>query len=136
MNERMTEQKKIIYDYLKNHGKPITAIDLHEQVIEVLPNLAISTVYRILQSGVNTNKLIRTTDSEGEFLFSFHDKNSQPLIICSECHELYPITGFPIKRIYSFLTKTTGFLLSDLSIQFNGICPECQNKHKAKLKGD
>lgn len=132
----MTEQKRIVYEFLKNHDKPITAIELHEQVIKVLPNLAISTVYRILQSGVNTKRIIRTMDSDGEFLFTFHDHNSIPQISCSECHELYPIKGLPIEKLISYLTKTTGFLLSDLSVQFNGICPACQLKHKTQIKGD
>ena len=136
MSERMTDQKRIVYHHLKNQAKPITAIELYSIVIEELPNLAMSTVYRILQSSVNTGRIARTTDNEGEFLFSYQSNEMKPLIICSECHTLFPITGHALEKLFSTLAKTTGFLFPDLPIQIKGICPSCQAKKIIINKGD
>jgi Fe2+ or Zn2+ uptake regulation protein len=132
MQERMTEQKRVVHEELKRSDRPLTVGELHGRVHETLPLTAVSTVYRILERMVATGRAMRSTGPDGEFFFTYVGNETRPLIQCTVCHKLFPVTGHVFEKIFEQLAKATGFLFPDLPVQFPGICPECQMKKTAK----
>jgi len=132
MQERMTEQKRWVHEELKNAERPLTVGELHERVQGRLPQTAVSTVYRILERMVATGRARKSTDPEGEFIFSYVGNATLPLIHCTSCHKLFPVAGHVLEKLFDQLAKATGFLFPDVPVQFPGICPDCQTKKAAK----
>ncbi len=132
MQERMTEQKRIVIETLEKADRPLAASELHSLVLKDLPQIAPSTVFRILDRLVATGKATRSTDSEGVFLFYFASHHTKPLIFCTSCHKLFPVTGHAFEKVFEQLAKATGFLFPEAPVQFPGICPACQSKKAAR----
>lgn len=123
--ERLTNQKHIILDYLKNTKSHPTTEEIFETVKEKLPRISLGTVYRNLDIFLKKN-LIR--EISGKVKRYDADLSSHHHFICSSCDKVFDLdeTKLPQKEITQKVKKIG--IIKSYSLFVYGICKKCKNK--------
>ena len=127
--EKITSQKEIIFDYLKNTTSHPTVEEIYSKVREKLPRISRGTVYRILSSFKNKGKII-----EISYDVNHYDAKTLPHshFICESCKKIFDIEPSQIKG-----RKLLKEILGDCSkigkvnnyqVYFYGKCKKCLKK--------
>ena len=124
---RNTKQKQLIFDIINNNYNHLTAKEAYYIAKEKIPNISLGTVYRILNSLVDDNKIIRITTKFGIDHFDRIPLIRHSHFICDECNKITDI--FNTKYSYD-VKELNGYSINDVEITFTGICNECMKGKK------
>lgn len=120
--ERITSQKKIILDYLKEVNTHPSAEDIYLKVRKKLPRISLGTVYRILKSLREKGEI-----REIPYEVSHYDGNTSPHahFICQKCKKIFDV--FEKCNILKH-KKTKVGKIKNYQIYFYGTCKNCQKR--------
>ncbi len=126
---RMTNQREIILEELRNTTSHPTADELYLRVKERLPRISLATVYRNLEKMAELGLIqkIKTsgyqTRFDGNPNFHYH-------IRCIYCGKIDDLPIRPIKALedpehIELDGDLGGYKVVGFNLEFLGICPEC-----------
>ena len=126
MQERQTKQKQIIYDALVMLDHP-TATEVYGYVHQMHPTVSRATVFRVL-GGFATNGRaleLRAAGSETRY-----DYNVEPHYHahCQCCGRVADVKVEGLKERGLKVMAESAFEVSGYSVEFYGICGECNKK--------
>ncbi len=123
---KLTKQRKMILDVLRRHSKLLSAQEIHALLIEAMPQLALSTIYR------NIDALKRVKHIEEVFFNNDHVtryqlvmRSHQHFMICTSCHQTIPLDFCHVKQDIATLLKDHGFTVTSHKLEFYGLCEHC-----------
>lgn len=125
---RLTNQRRIILEELQAVTSHPTADEVYGMVRQKMPRISLGTVYRNLEvlSGLG---LVRKLENGGGQKRFDGDVSPHHHIRCEMCGKVGDIFDAPdISGIEHGLT--TDFLITDVALEFSGICPQCQAVEK------
>lgn len=130
---RCTRQKEKILEYLQATTVHPTAEQVYDAVRRSLPHLSRGTVYR------NLEKLCRKGEAVELYVggrVSRYDARTggHGHLCCRNCGRLADIDVPFDHAFHEEVAARTGFKVNGSAVQFNGVCPECQNQ-EIKTKG-
>lgn len=126
MTSRNTVQKNVIYNALcrlKNHP---TADELYENIHTEFPSISKTTVYRVLGQLAESGVVLRVKINEGADHFD-HQTHPHFHIRCTKCGRVDDVETENIGELQSKVTDSCGFLITGVSVQFEGVCSKCLN---------
>lgn len=127
---KVTKQRKVVIEILEKAKEPITAEDIYDQV-EDKEILNYSTVYRTLNTLSEKGALIKTGDPGGKMYFQLKGHHHSHELECMACHKHIQIDACPVEAFSRALSKETGFVVMEHSLQIKGLCAECA-AHKSE----
>ncbi len=105
----------------------MTAQQVYERTVKVIPNISLGTVYRDLGQ-LADNGLI-TTIKFGNILRYDGNIHDHQHFICVQCHNIYDLE-LPLKKFVSGLETSIEHEVTQYDLVLKGICQKCQNKDK------
>lgn len=120
--ERMTKQKKLLYEETNKFHKLFDAYLLHEKIIQKDKGIGIATVYRFLNdlekkgeihAYICDNKRMYSTDTKSHIHFQ-----------CEVCRTFKHIDDANV----DFLKKLTREDICHFEINISGVCAKCKEK--------
>jgi len=121
---KLTKQRRIIYDILKESKKPLNAEMIFEKLKKDTMNL--STVYRTIDF-FEKNNLVLKFHFNGTSYYFLNTEKHHHYFICTECLSMTDIDCHLSNTIHD-LEKNHGFLVTNHEMTVYGLCKECQ-KH-------
>lgn len=123
---RNTKQKQLIVSILKKADRPLSINEIYNQIIEHLPRIAKSTIYRNIDLLLENNSIEKFHFNDNELFYRFkeHTNDHTHYVICNECKSVYNLPTCPIREIEA-LIEAEGFTIQEHQIQINGICKHC-----------
>lgn len=122
---KKTRQKELILRVLKSTPSHPTAVWIYDEVRKEMPNISLATVYRNL-------RLLREIGEILELEFSSSPNRFDPRtdnhghFICERCNLIRDLDEPVNKRLTGRIARKTGFKISYYTIEFRGLCRECQ----------
>ena len=118
--ERLTNQKRVILEYLKNTKSHPTVKEIYLEVKKKLPQISLGTVYRILnqlkEKGEVKEILTEVSHFDGDTSFHSH-------FICEKCKKIFDV----FEEIPELKNKKLKVgKIKDYQIIFYGICKNCK----------
>jgi len=126
---RMTNQREIILEELRNCQNHPTADELYQQVAKRLPRISLATVYRNLEILTQLG-LIRKIAVSGRRKRFEWDLTMHNHIYCISCHRIDDIRDFETASMPPAPKETSNYMLTGYRIEFFGLCPECKKQTK------
>ncbi len=126
MQERKTEQKKIVLDALKQADHP-TASELYDMVKKDIPHISKSTVFRILSNAVSAGQIKKIEPLGDCARYDAHIAARHAHMHCIKCGKVFDAASGDIERIMG-LKDMDGFEISSVDIEISGICKDCKGK--------
>ena len=122
---RQTPAKKAISEFLNSTGSPVDI----EQIIEYLRSKNLKTnkvtVYRIIEHFYKEGIVTRLELGEGKFRYELN-RNHHHHLICQKCGKIEDFKDVTIQELEKKIFKQRGFLVKYHSLEFFGICKNCQ----------
>ena len=118
---RLTSQRKYIVGAIKNLGHS-TINEIADELDENGVSMALSTVYRSLESLEKQNVVRKIATKCGQDFYEMFDQPRHDHFICSRCHKVLDIprdeTEFEVKIV-------DGNLIRSSETIYYGLCKEC-----------
>lgn len=133
---RMTRQRKLILDALKQADEPRSADEIFQVVFAADPTLALSTVYRTLEKMRELGLCLQTRFQDGVARYEQAGSQHRHYLICSACGSRLPIEACPLHLLQTELEASTGYQITDHQLNLYGICPACQKRSASQVCQD
>jgi len=119
-----TIQRAVILEALAAREDHPTADQLLETVRSPLPGISRTTVYRVLDTLVRLGLAVKTCSPGSAVRFDARTERHHHLV-CLECERVVDLHEPALDRIDLSRARRAGFEISDYSVHFRGICPNC-----------
>ena len=133
MNEQIEPLKakqQQILDELNNCADEVSGQQLHRALIDSSINMGLTTVYRNLRT-LQQKGLVRCRNlPTGEALFSPVNRDNHHLT-CVDCGKTLVLKTCPIKNIELPKSQIKDFQLLFHTLEFFGICKNCNQRQQA-----
>lgn len=130
---KVTKQRVAVMEILKKAKEPITAEQIYDEV-EDKDLLNYSTVYRTLNTLSEKGALIKTGEPGGKMYFQLKGHHHSHQLECTQCHKHIQIEACPVEAFSRAVSKETGFVVTEHSLQIKGLCAECATEKQINQK--
>lgn len=122
---RMTRQKKIILDIVRDTHSHPSADWIYEQAKKLLPDISLGTVYRNLNVLRDAGEILELNYGS---TFSRYDgiADNHYHFYCEECQQLFDVTIPVYQGLDRMVHDMTGFEVRYHRMEFYGLCSNCQ----------
>jgi Fur family transcriptional regulator, ferric uptake regulator len=129
---RITEQRRIILEELKNVKTHPTANEVYDMVRKRLPRISLGTVYRNLEilSEAGVIRKLELAGTQKRFDGTVENHYHVRCLICGRVEDL-PMD--PIPAIDVALDGYSGYQVLWHRLEFMGLCPRCQAQELQSL---
>jgi Fe2+ or Zn2+ uptake regulation protein len=121
---KVTSQRLAVHRALTEHGRHLTAEEVHERAGRTLPTISLTTVYKILHELVELGEARRVDLGDGSARF---DPNTEPHahLVCRRCGRAEDL---PAGDYYAGVPEVAarGYRVLDHAVIFYGLCPRCR----------
>lgn len=131
---RMTRQRRLILEELKNMKSHPTADELYLVVRSRLPRISLGTVYRNLQH-LSKQGLIRILHNASGQMLVDGDTSEHYHVRCMRCGRIEDLPGRPVLHFDRDNLEKTEYEILGYNIELVGICPNCRGKEKLEQTG-
>ena len=128
-NMRMTRQRAVILEELRNSEAHPSADELYHMVRKRLPRISLGTVYRNLEILSELGEIQRLELSGSTKRYD-GVPNKHYHIRCVECGRVDDAPIAPLNQLEDDLYGTTVYEIIGHNLEFTGLCPQC-----SKLRG-
>ena len=128
---RITRQKLLIAQILREAGRPLTAGEVYARAASVRPQLAKSTVYRNLEAMLARGEVSHGDwTAEKSYYALAGEHGHRHFMICRGCSRMMDLPECPLGDLERRLAQTEGFTVTDHVVQLYGYCRTCAEKRR------
>lgn len=123
---RMTKQRALILEELRNVTSHPTADEIYAIVRSKMPHISLGTVYRNLELLAENNEILKLEYAGFQKRF---DGNTMPHshVRCEHCGKVADVMGdVPVQSVPPDVSAPD-FEISSARLEFFGLCRHCQN---------
>jgi len=125
---KITPQRKAILCALIEAKSIMSAQEIFQEVIRLLPGINFSTVYRNLDIMLSKGLLCRISSESGAVMYELRREDGHHHhVICKECGASISLDFCPMERINAQLAEK-GFTPTEHRFEIYGYCSKCRNK--------
>jgi Fur family peroxide stress response transcriptional regulator len=122
---RLTPQRQVILQYLKETDEHPTAEQVYQKIGEQFPGISLATVYNTLNM-LKELGVIREL-SYGDVSSRYDGNDSEHAhLVCQQCDQVIDIECPPEEAVFTDSLHRTGFMVSSYRLEYYGTCPSCQ----------
>lgn len=120
----MTQQRRIIFDVIRNSMRHMTAEQIYLEAKQILPSIAMGTVYRNLGLMSDAGEILRIEMAGQPDHF---DKTVSPHhhCLCPRCGE---VSDAPIPDLTEHLQQILGSPVESYDLTLRILCDDCRAK--------
>lgn len=122
---RASSVNSAILDVLSNDQTHLTAHQVYEAIIERLPAVNSSTVYRSLERLVKNGDLSVSDMGTGALVYERVCLHNHHHLVCQKCGTVLTISDQDVAAFFNQLEKQHGFEIATNHLVLFGTCPVC-----------
>ncbi|OLV19507.1 Fur family transcriptional regulator [Deinococcus marmoris] len=125
---RQTKQRAAVIEVLRAARSHPDAAWIHAQVRQTLPSLSLGTVYRTLDALV-AGGVVVTLERAGQATRYDYKRAGEDHhhAVCRGCGAIFDVDAGELPQL-SAAALPAGFQVTDVRLEFIGICPDCQTE--------
>ena len=121
----LTVQRRTVFEELSGRRDHPTADQVYDAVHGRLPSLSRTTVYRVLETLVETGFARKVHHPDAVVRFDPATGRHHHLV-CESCGRLVDLDDSVVPRVPIPDAKGIGFRIRDYSVSFSGLCASCR----------
>lgn len=125
---RLTSARKAILDELVNSHTHLTTQQLHERLLQRLPSLNISTVYRSLDYLVNTGLISISDMGLGSPVYEVIGQEPHHHLVCLKCKQISLLPDEVVQPFFTQVEQQYKMEVHTTHLVLFGICQHCKEK--------
>ena len=124
----LTVQRRAVLQALAARVDHPSADQIFEDVCKKFSEISRTTVYRVLETLVSLG-VVRRVCHPGAVVRYDANTNRHPHLVCRKCEKIMDLHDASWDRL-TFPETSSGFHISDYSIEFSGLCSHCAEAEK------
>ncbi len=126
-NLKSTRQRNAILCELENSVRPLTAEDLFLNLKDKNISISMSTVYRVLDTLVNSGLVLQSSlHKSNRAFYELKRKEHHHHLVCIKCEKMLHLDGCPLNEYVKLLEKQSGFTIQGHTLEIFGYCDNCK----------
>lgn len=125
---RLTHQRRLILDYIKNRPGHVTADEIYAEVSQHCPEMNIATVYRNLQWLHSVGLLHKFDLGKDRLEYEYAGTAVHHHLICKDCGSEQEIDNHVMVCFRAHVLEHYGFEADPEHVPIFGRCAECRMK--------
>jgi len=124
----MTRTRQAVLALLQRTRQPVSATEIFDRLHEEQVAIDLVTVYRTVHV-LKELGLVVQLDLQQEGLSRYELKEGRRHhhhIRCQICGQIVDLLLCPLKKVTKLIEQQTQFIVDDHTLEFTGLCPECQ----------
>jgi Fe2+ or Zn2+ uptake regulation protein len=126
LGHRLTAQRILILEALRQSSETITAQELYEKLRLEHPYLGRATVFRNLDALVEVGLAQRFERAGHVYAYGSCSQEHHHHLVCVRCHRAAEIDETAVAPLINELETTRGFVVEHSALDFYGVCRECR----------
>jgi Fur family ferric uptake transcriptional regulator len=126
MKGKLTNHQQKVLAVIAEAKQNISAQDIY-QYLRQQHRIGLATVYRALETLKLMGKVSALTMPSGETLYSL-TPSDQHHLNCLSCAKTFPLDLCPIDSLQTSISQKQGFRVFYHTLEFFGLCHQCQQK--------
>lgn len=127
---KRTKSREAVMAALGKHHLPVTALYLFEELHKGLETIWLSTIYRVLESFVEKNAVIKNMPTDSTMaVYEWNRHTHMHYAVCVNCHSMLPIKDCPFKYVVPPVADG-GFHIVGHNLELYGYCDTCFKKRE------
>ncbi|WP_034386367.1 Fur family transcriptional regulator [Deinococcus sp. YIM 77859] len=128
---RQTRQRQAVIEVLRESREHPDAAWIHSRVRELLPSVSLGTVYRTLDALVRDGVVV-TIERAGQATRYDYKRAGEDHhhAVCRSCGAIFDVEAGMLPTLPA-AALPPGFQVTDVRLEFMGICPECAAQGEA-----
>lgn len=122
---RKTPARSAVTEFLKKSKEPVDVSQIIDSLKRTELNTNRVTVYRIMDYLYQNGIVDRMEFGEGKFRYEIKKAHHHHLI-CTNCGKIEEVQGDFLQKLEEEIYKTKGFRVKSHSLEFFGLCADCQ----------
>ena len=122
---RITPQRLMIISAVENSTDHISAEEIYSQVIQLFPNVNISTVYRTLDTLADMKLVTKTDLGDGRVRYHPAAKGHHHHLVCRECGAIIDLDEKALAGLTEMLLRDYNFIADLRHLGIPGKCINC-----------
>ena len=128
-NLKLTPARIAILELMQASHSPLNAEEVFKEVSKDT-HTSLATIYRTLAQLSELGLLMQDNSSDGSVYYQFAKESHSHYLTCSVCNTRIHLKSCPLGPLEKTIEKETGYKITGHSLEFLGICPNCQGKQK------
>ena len=122
---RLTPQRQLVWDVLRQAEHHLTAEEIHERVSELVPDFNVTSVYRTLAllADLGLAKEVRLGDGAASWETAHPDDEFH--LVCRRCERVSHHQGTVVEDVRAHLAGGHGFVAESVDLVVHGLCAQC-----------
>lgn len=123
---RMTPQRQLVWEVLREAEHHLTAEEIHAQVSRTVPDFNVASVYRTLTllAELGLAHEVQLGDGRGHWEIAHPDDEFH--LVCRSCGTVTHHPGDLVEQVRQHLSGEHGFKPEDVDLVVHGVCASCQ----------
>lgn len=122
---RQTKQRAAVIEVLQSARSHPDAAWVHAQVRERLPQVSLGTVYRTLDTLVRDGVVVTIERAGQATRYDYrHPGHDHHHAVCRGCGAIFDVEMADLPPLPPTVLPA-GFQVSDVRLEFRGVCPDC-----------
>lgn len=127
---KITSERTAIISVLEKSKLPLSPLAIFEQIMTGFPKPNLTTVYRNLEMLEKLNLVRRVSIEPTSFSYELTlNRVHHHHIVCRKCAKVAELESVS-ERFIKEVAKNTDFKIENHSLEFIGLCKECQKEIK------
>ena len=122
---RMTRQRRVIIEEVRNVRTHPTADEVYQMVRERLPKISLGTVYRNLDVLSASGEISRLETSGSQYRFD-GNTDSHYHVRCVRCDRVDDLDGVTINVPEALVRQSVDYDIVGHCLELLGVCPKCR----------
>lgn len=124
---KVTKGRLEVLEILEHSTVPMNTEEIFAKLqFDTSPSF--TSLYRILNQLANVGLLRKNIYQNGITYYESANDSHRHFIICSSCGKIQQVSHCPIENITKKIEQDTGYIVGSHTLEFKGICPDCQKK--------
>ena len=122
---RSTKQKRLVWSIIEDAGRPLSPSEVHSSALRVLPRVSVATIYRILRSLQDEQKIVSVMlpGAPDRYETKSRANHHHHHFHCDGCGRVFDVPGCGL-RVDAHVSG--GFSIKRHEVVLYGSCNECQ----------
>ena len=124
---KVTPARIAVLEYLENTQEPVDVASVSQYLKEKHIDADQATIFRIINIFTQKGLTKQLHLNEGKFRYELSSRPEHHHLICTHCGKIQDISDCGIEELEGRIEKKTRFKIHTHSLEFFGICSDCQN---------
>ena len=129
---KITPQRLLILELLKDNRTHPSAEDIHKQLVKTHPTISLATVYKTLETLTKLGKVKELNLRENRIRYD-PDTQAHSHLICEKCNQIIDLHSDFVRDLRLPKAYRGNFVVTEKHVEFYGICQRCLKKRKKAL---